>query len=163
MTISSTTALAGCRYASRMAMATSRGSSMTLRSKPAAYPSQNGVWTAPGITAVTRMPRGRSSCRVTSVNPSRPNLDAQYDDEWANPRRDAVEQILNTCGRSLFSSNGNAIFVIKKGPVRLVCNTSFQCSHVVASMGSEYPIPALLIKTSIREYFSAIFFPSAST
>src|SRR5215472_2364614 len=116
--ISSTVLFSGRDSAHTSAVATVSGDIIFLRGASGHSAFQMSVSVAPGMSAITRIPFGRSSSRKVSVNPRAPYLEASYADKPGKTRVAASDRLLTIVPPRRIS--GMIWWVTRNVPVRLV-------------------------------------------
>src|SRR6185295_1494203 len=82
----------------------------------------NSVLKKPGLTIVVLIPNGETSVCNACINPSNPNLDAEYALQNSKLVRPAVEEIDMICPERCLRIIGRTERVTIIGPIKLVCS-----------------------------------------
>src|SRR5690606_24462609 len=119
----------------------------------------HGVSAVPGITALTRMPSRRWSAAIARVRADTAPLDAEYSARCGRPVVEAMDAVLQTAADGDSRNHGSAAEVTRAMPVTLTESTRAHSSSSFAVMSPCAPMPALLMRMSMRPNRS----PTAAT
>src|SRR3954451_17908848 len=82
----------------------------------------------PGLTIVVLMPNGATSACNDSIQPSRPNFEAEYAVQNSKPKRLAEDEIEMSCPERCSRMPGKTARLTFTGPTSLVASGCRKCS-----------------------------------
>src|SRR5262245_47055248 len=107
---------------------------------------------APGLTALTRMPRSARSADIVLAILTTAAFVAPYTVVPGRPMWALIEAFKTTAEPRAI--RGSAFWTVKKAPFRLIVTISSNTASVTSALGTNLPMPALTQRASIHLNFS---------